>query len=105
MNIYAQVHSHPTNLRIHLIAVPLFIAAHLGLFYGIIQQELLSILMYVGFAVLSLGLQRWGHTLESKAPAPFRNGWDFLTRLYTEQFYTFWMFVLSGEFQKKWTRR
>lgn len=103
MNKYAQVHSHRTNLLIHLIAVPFFIGAHLGLVHAIIQQKPLSALMYVGLAVVFLGLQRWGHALEAKTPAPFCNGLDFLTRLYTEQFYTFPMFVLSGGFKKNWS--
>lgn len=103
MNTYAQVHTHRTNLLIHLIAVPPFIAAHFGLVSAIAQQQALPALMCVGLAVVSLGLQRWGHTLEAKTPAPFRNGLDFLTRLYTEQFYTFPMFVLSGGLQKNWS--
>lgn len=102
MNTYAQVHTHRTNLLIHLIAVPLFIAAHFGLIFGIVQQKPLLALIWVGLIVVSLGIQRQGHALESKKPAPFRNGFNFVTRLYTEQFYTFPKFVLSCKFQENW---
>jgi uncharacterized membrane protein YGL010W len=102
MNTYAQVHTHRTNLLIHLIAVPLFIAAHFGLILGIVQQKPWSALMGVSLIIVSLGMQRQGHALESQKPAPFRNGWNFMTRLYTEQFYTFPKFMLSGKFQENW---
>ncbi len=102
MNTYAQLHTRRTNLLIHLIAVPLFIAAHLGLASAIIWQEPLSALMWIGLAVASLGLQRQGHALEPETPAPFRNGLDFAVRLYTEQFYTFPKFLFSGNFQENW---
>ncbi len=100
MNTYAQLHIRRTNLLIHLIAVPLFIAAHLGLISAIAWQEPLSALIWIGLAVMSLGLQRQGHALEPETPAPFRNGLDFAIRLYTEQFYTFPKFLFSGEFQE-----
>jgi uncharacterized membrane protein YGL010W len=102
MNTYAQVHTHRINLLIHLIAVPLFIAAHFGLVSAIAQRKPLPALMWVSLAVVSLGMQRQGHALESQKPAPFRNGFNFVTRLYTEQFYTFPKFVLSGKFRENW---
>ncbi len=102
MNTYAQVHTHRINRLIHLIAVPLFIAAHLGLVSAIAQRKPLPALMWVSLAVVSLGLQRQGHALEAKTPAPFRNGFNFMTRLYTEQFYKFPKFVLTGKFQENW---
>jgi len=102
MNTYAQVHTHRTNLLIHLIAVPLFIAAHFGLIFWIVQQKPLLALMWIGLIVVSLGMQRQGHSLEPRKPAPFRNGLDFVIRLYIEQFYTFPQFVLSGKFRENW---
>jgi hypothetical protein len=102
MNSYAYVHTHRTNLLIHLVAVPLFILAHVGLFAAIAYRKPLPALTCVGLAVVSLGLQRKGHALEAQAPEPFSNGWNFATRLYTEQFYTFPKFLLSGDFQKNW---
>ena len=102
MNPYAHVHAHRTNLLIHLAAVPLFILAHVGLVAAISHRKPLSALTCVVVAVASLGLQRKGHALELQAPEPFSSGWNFATRLYTEQFYTFPKFVLSVEFQKNW---
>ncbi len=102
MKTYAQVHTHRTNLLIHLIAVPLFIAAHFGLVSAIAQQKPLPALMWISLAVVSLGMQRQGHALEAKTPAPFRNSLNFVTRLYIEQFYTFPKFVLLGKFQENW---
>jgi hypothetical protein len=102
MNSHAYVHTHRTNLLIHLVAVPLFILAHVGLVAAIAYRKPVSALTCVGSAVVSLGLQRKGHTLEAQAPTPFSSGWNFATRLYTEQFYTFPKFVLSGDFQRNW---
>jgi hypothetical protein len=62
----------------------------------------LPALACIGLATASLGLQRLGHKLEAKAPSPFSNGWSFAARLYTEQFYTFPKFLLSGKFQETW---
>jgi hypothetical protein len=39
MNSYAHVHAHRTNLLIHLVAVPLFILAHVGLFSAIAYRS------------------------------------------------------------------
>ena len=102
MNSYSHVHAHRTNLLLHSVAVPLFILAHIGLVAAISSRRPLPALTCVGVAMASLGLQRKGHTLEAQAPAHFSSGWNFATRLYTEQFYTFPKFVLSGEFQKNW---
>lgn len=102
MNPYSHAHAHRTNLLIHLVTVPLFILAHLGLVAAISYRKPLPAMTCVGVALVSLGLQRNGHALEAQAPKPFSSGWNFATRLYTEQFYTFPKFVLSGEFQKNW---
>ncbi len=56
MNTYAQVHTHRTDLLIHLIAVPLFIAAHFGLILGIVEQKPWSALMWVSLIIVSLGM-------------------------------------------------
>ena len=102
MEPYSHVHANRTNLLIHSVAVPLFILAHVGLGAAITYRKPLPALTCVGVAMASLGLQRKGHDLEVQAPEPFSSGRNFATRLYTEQFYTFPKFVLSGEFQKNW---
>ena len=102
MKPYSQVHAHRANLLIHLVAVPLFVLAHVGVVAAIAQRKPLPALASVGVAAASLGLQRQGHALEVQAPEPFSGGWNFATRLYTEQFYAFPKFVLSGELQKNW---
>ena len=63
MNPYSHVHAHRTNLVIHLAAVPLFILAHVGLVAAISYFKPLLALTCVGVAVVSLRLQRKGHTL------------------------------------------
>ena len=102
MTPYSHVHAHRTNLLIHLVAVPLFGLAHVGLATAIAYRKPLPALTCVSVAVASLGLQRKGHSLEMQAPDPFSSGWNFATRIYTEQLYTFPKFVLSGELQKNW---
>ena len=89
MKPYSHVHAHRTNLLIHLVAVPLFILAHIGLVAAIAYRKPLSALTCVGVASASLGLQRKGHALEVQAPEPFCSVWNFATSLYTELFFSF----------------
>lgn len=102
MESYACAHANRANLLIHLVAVPLFILAHVGVVSAIACRKTMPAFTSASLIVMSLGLQRKGHKLEAKSPKPFDSCWDFAARLYKEQFYTFPKFVLSGEFQKNW---
>jgi len=47
--------------------------------------------------VVSLALQKFGHSLEQNPVHPFDGPRDFLRRIYAEQFYNYWRFLFSGQ--------
>ena len=102
---YADTHRHPTNLTLHLLAVPLFILAALLLLDGVFSLSLTSIAIGVIGLVAALGLQRHGHRLEKQAPEPFANRSDAVSRLVMEQFVTFPRFLFSGAWWRAWKER
>jgi len=89
------VHKNATNLVIHLFAVPLFVMGHAWLVAGIVFDPWLA-LVALACIVVSLLLQRFGHSLEQTAVPPFTGPRDFLRRLYAEQFCNYWRFLFSG---------
>ena len=98
MSTYSEQHANRTNLIIHLIAVPLFIIAHVLLLAGLFYLELLAVVLSVGAIGVSLAVQGKGHSLETVSPEPFTSAGNFLARIYREQFITFPAFVLNGQF-------
>ena len=88
-----QANCEPAN---HLFAVPLFVAGHLLLVAGIFSDGWLFVAA-LGCVVVSLVLQKYGHSLEQDQPPPFAGPRDFVRRLYAEQFCNFWRFLLSGK--------
>ncbi|GAC1031165.1 DUF962 domain-containing protein [Pseudomonas sp. No.21] len=102
---YARNHRHPTNLVLHLLAVPLFIVATLVLLDGLFTLSVLNIALGVIGLAASLGLQSHGHRLEAEAPEPFADRKDAVGRLLTEQFVTFPRFFLSGAWWRNWRNR
>ena len=90
------VHENATNLLIHLFAVPLFVAGNFLLIAGLVVSFwlLLAGLLCI---VVSLALQKFGHSLERNQVHSFAGLRDFLRRIYAEQFCNFWRFLLSGQ--------
>lgn len=99
---YQRVHANRRNLRIHLFAVPLFDIAFLaGLIFlamGDLAFAALSLLAAVG----SMLLQKLGHGKEAIEPTPFGGPLDFLRRWFSEQYYKFPMFVISGRWWRQY---
>lgn len=102
---YADNHRHPTNLALHLIAVPLFIIAALLIVDGLLGLSFSSIAIGVIGLIAALGFQRHGHSLEAQSPEPSTDRNDALKRLLVEQFVTFPRFVLSGGWWRAWKER
>ncbi|MBU3054939.1 Mpo1-like protein [Pseudomonas indica] len=102
---YATNHRHPTNLVLHLIAVPLFILSTLLLLTALFQLRLLPLLLGVIGLFAALALQQHGHRLEEHAPEPFLDRQDAVERLLMEQFVTFPRFLLSGGWWRAWKNR
>ncbi|HGN3061927.1 DUF962 domain-containing protein [Pseudomonas aeruginosa] len=102
---YAANHRNPTNLVLHLIAVPLFIVAAILLLGGLFGLDLLQVVLGVIGIGAGLVIQAKGHALEEQAPEPFSDRRDAVSRLLVEQFVTFPRFVLSGAWWRAWRER
>lgn len=102
---YAANHRNPTNLALHIIAVPLFILAALTLLSGLFSLNPVTLLLGLIGIVASLAIQGRGHKLEEQAPEPFTDRKDAVSRLLAEQFITFPRFVASGEWWRAWRNR
>lgn len=116
---YSENHRTKRNLRIHIVAVPLFLAGNVGAVVGLVMgidvlRELsaegidpwwlvLPVLLMLPGLLLSAGamaVQGAGHKGEAKAPKPFTGPLNVMGRIFMEQWVTFPRFVLSGG----WTR-
>ncbi len=102
---YPQNHQHPTNLALHMIAVPLFIIGFLLIVSGVFSLSLASFAVGIVGLLAGLALQRHGHSLEAEASEPFSDRKDAVQRLVVEQFVTFPRFVLSGGWWRAWRQR
>ena len=94
---YPRFHKNRTNLLLHIVVVPLFV---LGVVYAVVaafQGRWLAALLSLLLPVVSLAIQGFGHKMEPNPSLPFEGPGEFVTRIFTEQFYRFPMFVLSGE--------
>jgi hypothetical protein len=90
------VHEHAANLLIHLFAVPLFVTGNFLLIAGLIFGWGLLLAGFLSIAA-SLAMQKFGHSLERNQVHSFDGSRDFVRRLYAEQFFNFWRFLLSGK--------
>ena len=98
---YDRNHRDPGNLWLHIVAVPVFIGATLGLVSTLARgwwfAAGISFLTMLGaFAVQGLG-----HKREAEPPVPFTGPGDFLARVFIEQFITFPRFVLTGGWMRQ----
>lgn len=93
---YSRYHQSRTNLLIHVVAVPLFLAGNAGLVAAFAQLSLWALGVAIGCVVVAVALQGRGHRLEPVPPEPFSGPLNFLSRLFFEQWITFPRFVLSG---------
>ena len=93
---YVAKHRDRGNLLIHIVAVPLFQLATLGLIGALVGRQAAIGVIAVIAMVVALMLQGRGHRREAEAPTPFDGAGDFLSRFVVEQWITFPRFVLSG---------
>ena len=98
------VHGNAANLLIHLFAVPLFVIGHVLLIAAIVINLWLLIAALLCI-VVSLMLQKFGHSLERNQAPPFAGSRDFLRRIYAEQFCNFWRFLFSGQWYASFKAR
>jgi hypothetical protein len=92
---YATYHRDRTNL-LHIVAVPLFMAANLAVVVALLTLSLALLVWGVAGMVVAVALQGRGHRREASPPEPFTGVANFIARLVLEQWVTFPRFVLSG---------
>lgn len=90
------VHANRANLLIHVVAVPVFVGAHVLAIVGAVMLDAWPIIAGVVLAVIPLVLQRRGHALERQPVHAFASTKDFVGRLYAKQFCNFWRFLFTG---------
>jgi hypothetical protein len=77
--------------------VPLFV---LGVVYAMVagvQGRWLAALLSLLLPLISIAVQGAGHKQEPNPPLPFDGPAEFVKRIFSEQFYRFPKFVLSGD--------
>jgi hypothetical protein len=93
---YAANHRDRVNLVLHFFAVPGFIASTLVVLTGVVNVQWRAIAVGAVGMVVSFGLQGIGHKRETEPPVPFASPFEFVARIFIEQFITFPRFVLTG---------
>lgn len=93
---YERYHQDRVNLLIHLIAVPLFLAANLLMVAAVVRLSAVMLAVGLIATLLAVALQARGHRRERVPPEPFTGAGNFVHRLLVEQWVTFPRFVLSG---------
>jgi uncharacterized membrane protein YGL010W len=93
---YGVAHQSRINLVLHVVGVPLFMLATILGVYAVVRLSQSALGAAVVCFVISLILQGRGHKLEAVQPEPFKGGFDFIFRIFSEQWITFPRFVLTG---------
>lgn len=97
---YARYHQSRSNLLLHIVFVPLFLAGNVTFLVALVERRWLLALGAVALTVLSLALQGRGHRREPVAPRPFTSPLNAVARIFLEQWVTFPRFVLSGAWRQ-----
>jgi Protein of unknown function (DUF962) len=93
---YARYHQSRSNLLLHIVFVPAFLAGNVALLVALIERRWLFAIGAVAVTVLSLAIQGRGHRGEPVPPEPFTSPLNAVARIFLEQWVTFPRFVLSG---------
>lgn len=93
---YAKYHQSRTNLLIHIVAIPLFLIGTIALVAALFRLSLMFLAVALSCIVVAVALQGRGHRLEALPPEPFTGPFNFVFRLFFEQWVTFPRFVISG---------
>lgn len=99
---YQQVHADRRNLCMHLFAVPLFAISFPATVVLLAQADLILATVSLMAAVGSMVFQGIGHGKESIPPKPFKGPLDFIKRWFSEQYFTFPLFVVSGRWWRQY---
>lgn len=100
---YAGTHRGRANLLLHLGSVPLFWTGTLLLVAGSLSMSGRTLTLAAVFLLVPVVVQGVGHKrFESEAPTRFTSAWNFLARLFLEQWITFPRYVWSGGWWASW---
>lgn len=102
---YAQYHQSRSNLLLHILFVPLFLAANVAFLVAVMERRWLLALAAMGLTLVSIAVQGRGHRGEPRAPEPFTGPRNAIARILREQWVTFPRFVLSGAWSQQLRRR
>jgi len=97
---YSRNHRDRANLLIHMVGVPVFIAAVLAFVTQTTRAQWFGAAVSAVVAVAAFAVQGIGHKRERVAPEPFASPGDFVARVFAEQFITFPRFVLMGQWAR-----
>jgi hypothetical protein len=97
---YPRYHRSRPNLFLHIICVPLFLAANVALLVALIERRWLVGLLMALLTGLSLAIQGRGHRREAVPAEPFRGPLNAISRIVLEQWVSFPRFVLSGGWKR-----
>jgi hypothetical protein len=93
---YARYHQSRSNLLLHIVLVPLFLAGNVALVVGVVRLDWIEAVVGAGCMAGSMVLQGRGHKGEPVPPVPFSGAGNALSRIFLEQWITFPRFVFSG---------
>lgn len=97
---YSRYHQSRSNLLLHIVVVPLFLAGNILLLVALVQGWWLIALLALAAMVVSVALQGRGHGQERVPPEPFTSLLNAVGRIFLEQWVTFPLFVFSGGWGK-----
>jgi hypothetical protein len=101
---YANFHGDRVNLVLHLATVPLFLAGNVALVYFAAHASWLALAGLAAMAV-AMGVQGRGHAREVNPPIPFAGPLDFAKRIFSEQWFKFPRYVVTGGLARAWRRQ
>jgi hypothetical protein len=93
---YPRYHLCHTNLLIHIVTVPLFLAGNIALVVALLHGAVTGAAVGLACMAASIVLEGRGHKLEKNPPEPFTSAMNAVARLYLEQWITFPRFFFSG---------
>ncbi len=102
---YSRYHQSRSNLLLHIVFVPLFVASNVALLGALLERRWLLGLGAAALAGLSLAIQGRGHREELVPAEPFTGPLNAIARIVFEQWVTFPRFVLSSSWRRALRKR
>ncbi len=98
---YPCAHGNRVNLWLHIFTAPFYWLGTVLLVLGVVELRWPQLVLGLASMLVTLIAQGRGHKLEVNPPAPFTSPWNFLARLFLEQWINFPRFVLTGGWRRK----